>query len=326
MRPLRPFAVRLSLALGAAAGVASVLGLGGVFSCSKYPTQEEVPTDCTVLDQYQFVDPDPNVPGLLDNFSSLKWWSSADYSPCTPNAPTNMTISGGCQPNSAYAAMTAAVPIPEGGVCGNTLAGEFQATHNNDWGCVYGMWGFDTNTTRGVDASMWQGLSFWARAPGNTTKSFTLILDDDNTYAVSKDLEGSSGTSCRSYPTDGGLPGAQTSGTQSGGTDPNSGTPITGSSNSRAAYPDECGNGFYYVVRELTSDWTFITIPWSAFKQSATPNRVPNGVLPAPDAGVVDNGSMLKTSGLRNLTLRMPKEAEMDLWMTQLGFYRKKAQ
>lgn len=300
MRLTRPFAVRLSLALTTAAGVASALGLGGLFSCSKYETYKAAPIDCTTQDKYEMGTEENE--GLIDDFSAaeMQWWSSADNLGAVAVASTSM---------------------PD--MCGNSHAGVFLASHNNDWGCVFGMWGFNTDKTKGRDASPWAGISFWARAPGNTTKSFTLILDDDNTYGVAKEEEATSGTKCRSYPTDGGVPGQATNTTVIA-TDPGTGTPITGSSNTRASYPDECGNG-YSVLVEVTSDWQLYTIPWRDFKQTASPNRVPNNSLAGPDGGADDIESMLLTFGLRNLTLRMPKEAEMELWMTRLAFYREKA-
>lgn len=299
MLSTRTFAVRLSLALVSAAGVASILALGGIFSCSTYPTYKEVPPDCTVEAGYEFAP--------FEDFSSAEtqWWSSADESPGL--------------------ATVANTSMPD--MCGSTSAGVFTVSDNYDWGCVFGMWAFNVAKDKGRDASQWDGISFWARVPGKGNKSFTLILDDDNTFSVPKEDEATSNTRCRTYPTDGGSEGVSNGVVVTVvATDPGTGTPITGSSNTRAAYPDECGNGFLAIVDDLTSEWRLHKIPWSEFKQSATPNRVPNEVFPVADAGPVDHGSMLLTSSLRNLTMRMIKGAQMNLWMTKLSFYREKAQ
>lgn len=296
MRPSRHRVVRLSLALCTGAGLALALGLGGVFSCTAYPTLTGLPPDCAAEEAYEF---EP-----LDDFSAAEpqWWSSADKSPGV--------------------ATIASTAMPD--MCGSTHAGVFTVSGNYDWGCVFGMWAFNTVKDRGRDAAQWDGISFWARVPDKGNKSITLILDDDNTFSVDKLDEKTSNTKCRTYPTDGGVEGESSTVTVVA-TDPGTGTPITGSSNSRAAYPDECGNGYSALVNGLTSEWRLHTIPWSQFKQSATPNRVPNAVFSAPDAGPVDNGTMLLTHSLRNLTMRMAKAAQMNLWMTKLSFYREKA-
>jgi hypothetical protein len=320
-------AVRLPLAVAAAAAVAVLLGLSGLLVCSTYPTYEEVPIECTVDDGHTF---DP-----IDDFSSdVYWFPSADYSPdagppaddAAPTATSTATststdksvASGGDNKYVASASVTI-TSIPDGPMCGISRAGVFRASHNNDWGGMFGMWKFsDTaiDPPERRDGSQFEGISFWARAPGNTTKGFTLLLDDDNTAGNAV------GHNCRDYSVDGGATGQPSSTTVVN--DPGTGTPITGSSNTRAPYPDECGNGFFVVV-SLTSDWRFYTIPWSRFQQSFTPNRVPNAVL-AGDPGALDAGTTLLTSRLRRLGIRMPKEAEMELWLAKLAFYRRTAQ
>jgi hypothetical protein len=235
---------------------------------------------------------------------------------------TTIATSGGTGTNTSRSSISITT-IPEGPLCGNSNAGVFRATHNNDWGGMFGKWNFAS--TGPLNASDYEGISFWARAPGQTTKAFTLVLDDNNTYGVANaDIAKGLGSNCRSYPTDGGTGNeGQSSGTTVVVTDPGTGTPITGSSNSRASYPDECGNSFFSVV-ELSSEWRLYTIPWRRFMQNATPNRVPNSALVGPDAGAVKPESMLLTFALRGLALRMPKEAEVELWMTKLAFYRQK--
>jgi hypothetical protein len=300
----RAFAVKLLLTATSAAGGSLLLGLGGVLVCSTYPTHK--PTSpvntCAAENGHDFQDPP------VDDFSDVHWWGSPDVVP------------DGGVPDGAAGKYVASAPdptietIPGGPLCGKyTKAGVFRASHNNDWGCLFGNWQFnDTETSLARDASAWEGLSFWARAPGNTTKGFTILLNDDNTSGNAR------GHFCRDYGVDGGAAGLPSSTTTIN--DPSTGTPIVGSSTTRASYPDECGND-YSVVVLVTSDWQFYTIPFSAFQQSATPNRVPNSVF---SAGNVP-GTGLLTTNLRRLGLRFSKEAEMELWLTGFNFYSKKA-
>ena len=311
MRLSRDWAVRLSLAVVTAAGVASFMSLGGVFSCSTYPTYQDVPIDCTVQEAYDFE--------MIDDFSgqSPSWFPVADYVPPTGGADAGPreVVSGGGK-DSAF--MSIAIgPIPEGPLCGNTNAAVIRGHHNVDWGGMCGMWGFASGGAR--DASKWQGISFWARAPGNTAKGFTLLLDDDNT--ISGTVTGTK--NCKDYTVDGGVAGPSSSTTVTVN-DPGTGTPITGSSNTRAAYRDECGNSFSVVV-PLTSSWKFYTIPWRKFYQNETPNRVSEKGLLSPDPGDLERaGTTLLTSKLRGLTLRMSKEADLEIWLAKLAFYGQK--
>ncbi len=86
-----------------------------------------------------------------------------------------------------------------------------------------------------------------------------------------------------------------------------------------APEPDQCGNP-YAVVQVVTNDWRFYTIPFGAFQQVATPNRVPNAAL--TEVGP-EPGTALLTKALVSLTFRMPKAATMELWIDNLTFYRK---
>src|SRR5262249_52390613 len=68
--------------------------------------------------------------------------------------------------------------IPDGALCGDTMALHVAGPgYYNDWGAVFGFYSFGkkVETTR-------EGLSFWARAPGSTSKGLTILLDDPNTY------------------------------------------------------------------------------------------------------------------------------------------------
>ena len=50
MKLNRKFVVRFLCTVGAAAAVAGLLGLGGVFTCSSYSTLKNAPIDCTTAE------------------------------------------------------------------------------------------------------------------------------------------------------------------------------------------------------------------------------------------------------------------------------------
>ncbi len=287
----RTLAVRLTRAVGAAAAGTLLFGLGGVLVCSPYATLKVVPIDCTADDGYDFL----SLSNTNDAVGGSNWWGSGDTPP--PDGGTSHAISTVEQ-------------IPDGGRCKESqLADVLHSSHYNDWGSLFGY-----NSFNATGAENYEGLSFWARAPGNTTKGFTILLDDANTAAPDPN-----NPSVVSYciPVD---PDAGTQG-QGGGNiyDPSTGTIISGST-SAAPLPNQCGND-YSTTMQVTSEWRFYTIPFGEFQQANKPNRVPNAEL--IDAGNVA-GTGLLTSKLRLLLLRVPAEAEMELWIDNLAFYKKK--
>jgi hypothetical protein len=198
-----------------------------------------------------------------------------------------------------------------------------RSSHCNDWGSLTGYSSFGSPAK---DESACSGLSFWARAPANSTKTFTILLDDLNTAKKDDPLTDAStqtaidiwtGSNCVDLSPDGGTTAqsGQSSGTQ---LDP-SGNIIPGSSGA-APLPNQCGNSYSAIV-VVTSEWRFYTIPWAEFVQDAKPNRVPNSAL--TETGTVA-GTALLTSSLRSLALRFPREAEMELWLADMGFYAPK--
>jgi hypothetical protein len=250
--------------------VLPVLVLGAAGGCGAYSTIVNLPIDCSVENAYEF---EPSPVDLSTAYSS-------------GDATAGATIS------------TTVGPIPDGSLCNATTALEITAHHNDDWGALAGFYGFTSgNTYR--DESAYQGLSFWARAPGPTGKGFTMEIADANTFATDADA----GTNCTNYGD------AGTSGPKYDST----GMLIPGAATA-ATPPDACGNS-YSTTAKVTVGWRFYVIPFSQFHQGAMPNRVPNGVLP---------GNGLLTNQLMGLVFRMPKGEDMDLWIAKLGFYRKK--
>jgi len=142
-----------------------LLGLGGAVGCSAYPTLKDEPINCSADSDYEF---DPNT-------VSTDMRCDRDSTPDSgQNAPTVNLIEGG-------------------GRCGSTQALEITLVHNNDWGAHCPFTSFiinhgtsDAGATISLprDESAWEGLSFWARAPGNVSKGFTVYLDDANTTVM----------------------------------------------------------------------------------------------------------------------------------------------
>ena len=276
------------------------LGLGGSVGCDKYPTYKDVPINCSVTDQYDFA---PLAD--FDNGAPPFWGPSGD------------TL---CNP----ASLSIAVQSDAGPPCGTTRAAMvIRSSHCNDWGSLTGFSNFGTPAK---DESACLGLSFWARAPGNSTKTFTILLDDMNTFkqdpptmdaSAEQEISAGTGSYCVDLTPDGGT--APQSGQSSGTMLDPSGNIIPGSTGA-APLPNQCGNSYSAIVA-VTSEWRFYTIPWAKFVQDANPNRVPNSDLTqiGPTAGTA-----LQTNRLRNLVLRFPKEAEMELWLAKLGFYAPK--
>ncbi|HJX63589.1 MAG TPA: hypothetical protein VJ860_06515 [Polyangia bacterium] len=261
-----------------------LLGFGGAVGCSAYSTFRDVPINCKVEGEYDF---DP-VAATFDCYF--------DHTP-----------DGGGQLN----------PIPGQGPCGDPSALILASSHNNDWGSTC-----NGRTFGPLDRSMYEGLSFWARAPGATSKGFTLSLyDANNTAAADPNNPNAPGSGhCKNYnAADGGLGGSIIN----AATDPATGQVISGAAIA-SRQPDECGNlktNSYDFVIAVTSEWALYPIPWAKFTQAAYPNRVPNSVL--TETGNVP-GTGLLTTELYSLGIRPPKEAPFELWIDKLSFYRKK--
>jgi len=265
------------------AGTVGILlfGLGGLVACSPYSTFKDVPTNCSVEDGYDF-DTKNTYPFDTTSDASSVWGPSGDAF-CT-----NMSLG--------------VETMPDGPRCGSSAALVFREATCNDWGSLFG---FSTFGPRSEQA--YEGMSFWARSPGNTDKTFLILLDDANTA--------SGAGICTPPPV---LTNTQnqpclTVLDQSGNTTASSGC-------GAPPLPDACGNSYTAVV-SVTSEWAFYPIPWSRFTQLAQPNRVPNSFFPQT-GGIPGTGLM--PSALWNLMIRAPKGGAMELWIDNLSFYRKK--
>jgi hypothetical protein len=273
--------------VGAIGAVGLLLGLGGSVGCETYPTFEApLPTDCSTEDTY-------------DLHMVSKFDTAADGSALW--GPAGDPFCNGNDGGPPKAVSLGVETMSDGPRCGSKAALLFRSANCNDWGALAGFSNFGPR-----DESAYEGMSFWARSPGNTGKAFSIVLDDANTA-------GMAGSNCTVY--DAGAPGQGTVTVL----DPATGTPISGTT-SAAAMPDQCGNAYNAIV-PLTGEWRFYTIPWSQFTQTAQPNRVPNVEL-TETGGIPGTG--LLPSKIYNLIVRVPKEMKMELWIDNLSFYRKK--
>jgi hypothetical protein len=253
-----------------------LVGLGGVLSCDSYSTHREVPPNCAEEAGYLFHSVDS-----FETVGSANFWTAPD------------TILG--------KVTVTAETIPDGPQCGSRVAAVLRSENLNDWG---GLIGFNNFGPRNEAA--YEGISFWAKAEGNTGRAFSVLLTDANTE------ESAPGSKCRTY--DAGAPGQGTVTTTVLGT----GEIISGSTGA-SALPDQCGNGYTAVV-EITGTWRLYTIPFSAFNQTAQPNRVPNAIL--TETGGI-SGTGIIPAKLQTLIFRMPKEEKMEIWLDNLSFYKR---
>jgi hypothetical protein len=274
-------------------------GVLATAGCKGYPTWKEVPVDygCEMADAYTQT--------VLYPFDT----------PSAPECATTTPSPVGClgwtaADGSKDAVMTGAVVnIPDGPRCGSAAALLITADRNHEWGSLFGLIGFGPK-----DALDNEGLSFWARSTNNTNTGFTVQFNDANTTCLGTPTDGGvcnmAPSNCLTYDTDGG--------TGTGTVDTSTGMIIPGSV-STAPDPNQCGNAYGAVVT-VTSRWSFYTIPFSAFYQEALPNRVPNAKL--TETGSLP-GTGLLPSKLLTLVFRMPKAMRTELWVDDLGFYRK---
>lgn len=294
----RPCRTRASLPI---AGL--LLAVGGGSGCKAYPTHEPLPLDCSIENQYDLL--------LLDTFDTIgvaQIWSSSDFPDAGLPACNEMDFT-----ENNVRIRACVEPIVGEPRCGSTAAAVIRARENNDWGAIGGL-----NTFGPRDLSMYEGVAFWARAPGPTGKTFTLSLDDWNTAdpTPTEPPPASTDSNCTVRQADGGVDGAMVPGT----IDPGTGMVIGGGSVGVAPLPNDCGNSYTTNV-VVTEDWRFYTVPFTMFQQALNPNRVPNPAL--TQAGTVPGNGLLTTQ-LRNLMFRMPKEQDMDLWLDNLSIYRRR--
>ena len=164
--PRRVFRGGSLLAVLAAAG-ALIVG------CSA-DTRPPVELDCSVEDGLEFKED----PALFDfEGAALEWFGFGD---CTPGALLNNCIGSEAGLGTIPAANGPLhVPVDR---CDSTQALRLRSTGHQDWGSGFGEFATAGDPT-GANGEEYEGISFWARSPGNTTKQFQFMLEDVNTSA-----------------------------------------------------------------------------------------------------------------------------------------------
>lgn len=207
--------------------------------------------------------------------------------------------------------------IEDGGRCGSMAALVLAAEGFHDYGAGFG--DYDPGSLQTscflpdggpancpIDASAYQGIAFWARSPGGHTKAVTLEIADTHS-----DNAGNN-TACTYDPTlEGGTNGGpvvQITQIGAGG-----GTTLIGGL--PPFPPGTCGDLFNYVLL-TTDEWQLYKVPFASFYQNPTYGgstaqaRAPGGFDP---------------STFYRIIIVVPKEANLELWIDELGFYPKRA-
>jgi hypothetical protein len=279
-----------------------VLSLLGV-SCGEGDRKPGPDVDCSVADAYEF----ENISDFASGDSG--WFLYADNTP-------------GAVPDPAAGSNVLISQVPAPGRCGDTGMVELKAQGHNVYGSGFGDWAHNAEISR-ANGSGFEGISFWARSPGASEKTFMLYADDGRTIVLpptpttvgvlpeatsaDQDLDGDGfigpgdiarGTNCR-------LPPDQKLGNAAcyyGGELP----PATPT---RVPESNECGNQFHTYVT-TTADWQLFLIPWQQLVQWPCPNRLADGIDPAD---------------VRKLEIKFLQGTSYDTWLDNIAFYRRRA-
>ena len=196
-----------------------------------------------------------------------------------------------------------------------------ESTHNNalvlesrghtDWGSLFADYGLAGSPNNFIEywpalGTGYDGIAIIAKSPEHHDKSVTILLDDIRTTQITIPVP------------DGFPPYSPVAGYQPGPEecevicpDPNSVViidPVTNLPIGQGSVPPpgSCGNSFR---RSLTvaEHWQLYLLPWNTFVQDRFPNASPTGIDP---------------SQIRRITIRAEKEADLELWIDEIAFYR----
>jgi hypothetical protein len=267
---------------------------------SNRQTAEPGLVDCSAGDAYEFLN--------ISNFDASGdsgWFSYADP---TPNGKFELRQS---------------VNFPDSPPrCGDAGRLELVASGLNFYGAGFGDWAHNEEGGRARGAG-YEGISFWARSPGNTDKTFMLYVDDGRTIVLRGTVEGGS-TAVPSGSNDQDLNGngLRDSGDIAGGTScrippPDEvgraacyfGGALPPSTPTRVPEPDECGNRFHTLVT-TTQNWQLFFLPWDKLVQFPCPNRLEGGINP-------DDIAMLE--------IKFAQGTNYEVWLDNIAFYRLRA-
>jgi hypothetical protein len=231
-----------------------------MLGCSGGPPRAAPEVDCSIVDDYDLTTLQPM------EGTTASWFNFGDP---TPGAIDTYELRA----------------IPEGR-CESTTALVLTARGHTDWGAGFGEY---QTAMAPVDATNFEGVSFWARAAGfGTSSSFTFTINDRNTNP--------NGMVCIERTASDVLGGDYTY---------NEGGMIVPAGGELPS-PEDCGNGFQRAVSAYR-EWYLHRIPFEVFQQTADPNLISSGI---------------DRSGLYQFSIRIPKDSNIELWIDDLGLYR----
>jgi len=232
----------------------------GLSACAGGPPRAAPGVDCSAEDGYDF-----DVLQPMEG-TTAQWFPFGDM---TPGAMDAFEVR----------------EIP-GGRCGSSAALVLTSHGHTDWGGGFGEY---QTAAAPVDASAYEGVSFWARATGfGTSSGFLLTINDRDTsmmggvciQRMAQDVAAGTYTYNEGgmlVPVGGALPG-----------------------------PDDCGNSFQRPVF-ARREWYLHRLPFASFLQTPNPNRIPTGI---------------DRSGLYQFSINIPKDSNIELWIDDFGLYR----
>ncbi len=275
--------------------------------CATKPRTATSTVDCAQGDAYEFLSP------AIFDFTAAEpgWFQYADATPGGSPDLTDPTVSSNIR----------SVVLDPPGRCGDTNIIKLQASGHNFYGTGFGDYFHNDQGSRAHGAG-YDGISLWARSPGNTDKTFLLSVDDGQTIVLrppavdggglpgplpgDQDLDGDGfigpgdivrGTRCRLPPTQTLVRVACYSSAT-----------LPPAAATRVPEPDECGNQFHAYVT-TTDDWQLFLLPWDELVQWPCPNRLSGGIDPADIAG---------------FTITFIQGSTYDLWLDNIAFYRRR--
>jgi hypothetical protein len=284
--------------------IASLVCSGALLAagCATKPRAATSTVDCAQAEAYEF--------RSISDFTGGQagWYQYADATP-------------GGVPDPTVTSNVAIVLLDPPGRCGDTGIIELEASGHNFYGTGFGDYVHNDQGSRANGAG-YDGISFWARSPGNTDKTFLLSVDDGQTIVLrppapdagllpaatpaDQDLDGDGfvgpgdiarGTRCRLPPTETLVRVACYSSAT-----------LPPAAATRVPEPDECGNQFHAYVT-TTDDWQLFLLPWDELVQWPCPNRLSGGIDPADIAG---------------FTITFIQGSTYDLWLDNIAFYRRR--
>lgn len=242
---------------GALGGCA--LAAAGLTACAGGDPRPPVAADCSVNDAY-----DQRI--LQDMEAGVSWFNFGDSTPGGLNALEQRAIAEGR--------------------CGSSAALVLTVRGHTDWGAGFGEY---ATAPAPVDASGYEGISFWARATGfGKSSGFLLTIHDRNT---------SEGGGVCTEPMADDVAGGGYTYNEAGMI-----VPLGG----ELPAPGDCGNGFQRAVL-AQRHWYLHRLPFESFLQTANPNRVPTGI---------------DRSALYQFAINVPKDSDIELWIDDLALYR----